>query len=157
MISNCLDESQVPWLIPLYLERSSGQNMFFIVFLWCFIVFQCFLIVLHSFCMVCYSVSYVFHCFFMVFQRTGFQRTGNPSIFIDGHPSMNINGFPSMNINGFPSMNSLMETINESIDGPSMNMSPFFGPLSLAPLGRLWAPWCPGGDQLGASLGSVRE
>ena len=56
----------------------------------------------------------VFHCvswfvivFFIVFERTGFQGTGYPSmIFIDGHPSMNIiDGYPSMNINGCPTMN----------------------------------------------------
>ena len=34
--------------------------------------------------------------FLLCFQRTGFQRTGNPLIFIVGHPSMNIHGFPSM-------------------------------------------------------------
>ena len=76
----------------------------------CFsLVFHCFF---HGFSWFCHGFSVVFHCFplffLWFFQRTGFQRTGNPSIFIVGHPSMNINGFPSMNINGFPSMNSLM-------------------------------------------------
>ena len=75
----------------------------------------------------------VFHSCSWFFQRTGFQRTGNPSIFIDGHPSL-------IFIDGYPSMNSLMDTINEFMDGPSMNMVPFlwapffglfFGPLSL--------------------------
>ena len=55
--------------------------------------------------MVFHGFSLFFNCFFMFFhgvssffQRTGFQRTGNPSIFIVGHPSMNINGHPSMNM-----------------------------------------------------------
>ena len=68
------------------------------------------------FFMVCYGCPWFFivlSWFVMVFswffQRTGFQRTGNPSVFIDGHPSNEfINGNPSMNIHGFPSMNSLM-------------------------------------------------
>ena len=33
-----------------------------------------------------HACSLFLHC---LFQRTGFQRTGNPSVFIDGHPSMN--------------------------------------------------------------------
>ena len=36
-------------------------------------------------------------------------------------------------IDGYPSMNSLMDTINESIDGSSMNMVPFFWAPSLGP------------------------
>ena len=101
-----------------------------------FMVFRCF-------CMVFHCFSMVFHGFFIVFsrffQRTGFQRTGNPSVFIVGHRSMNINGFPSMNINGFPSMNSLM--VHQCIWSPS------FGPLSLGlslgpSLGPFfWSPW----------------
>ena len=52
------------------------------------------------------------------FQRTGFQGTGNPSVFIDGHPSLIFIDGPSM----------------ITIDGPSMNMVPFLWAL-------LWAPW----------------
>ena len=62
--------------------------------------------------------------FFVIVFSWVFQRTGNPLIFIVGHPSMNIDGYPSMN--------SLMDTINESIDGPSMNMAVF----GLTGLGR---------------------
>ena len=43
-----------------------------------------------------------------------------------------------------PSMNSLRDAINEFIDGPSMNMVPFLWALLWAPWDRLWAPWGPG-------------
>ena len=67
----------------------------------------------HGVFMVFHSCFMVFHCFSSFFQRTEFQRTGYPLIFIDGYPSMNIidpsmifiDGYPSMNINGYPSMN----------------------------------------------------
>jgi len=49
------------------------------LFSWCFIVFSWFF---HGF-------SLFFYGFLWFFQRTGFQRTGNPSVFIVGHPSMN--------------------------------------------------------------------
>ena len=77
----------------------------------------------------------------MVFQITGFQRTGNPSVFIDGHPPMNNNGYPSMISIGDSSM--------IIIDGPSMNMAPFlwapffgpfFGAFLLGPMGP-GTPW----------------
>ena len=80
------------------------------------------------------------HCFFVFswfFQRTGLQRTGNPSIFIVGHHQW-------ISINEYQWI-----SINEFIDGPSMNMvpflwAPFFGPFFWPPWGRLWVPWGPG-------------
>ena len=63
------------------------------------------------------NVSLFFIVFSWFFQRTGFQRTGNPSIFIAGHPSMN----SLMEIHHWYSL----WTINEFIDGPSMNVVPF--------------------------------
>ena len=92
---------------------------------------HCFFIVFHSLSIVCHGFFIVFHGLFMlIFQRTGFQRTGNPSVFIDGHPSM----ISLMDIHQWihwwtPSMNSLM--VHQWIWSPS------FGPLSSGPF--LWA------------------
>ena len=100
--------------------------------------------------MVFYDFFMVFLWFLIVlswfFQRTGFQRTGNPPIFIVGHPSMNLNGNPSMN--------SLMD-IHQWIHWWTINE---YGPLlwgpSLAPLGRLWPHWAAVGPPL-APLGRL--
>ena len=52
----------------------------------------------------------------------------DPLTFIDGYPSMTFIDGPSMNIiDGYPSMNMV----------PFL-WAPFFGPLLLAPWGRLW-------------------
>ena len=73
--------------------------------------------------------SLFFHGVSWFFQRTGFQRTGYPLIFIDGYPSMNIIEF----IDGYPLMN-----IKEFIDGcPSMNIN---GYPSMIWFPFLWAP-----------------
>ena len=77
------------------------------------------------------------------FQRTGFQRTGNPSIFIVGHHqwiSMDFHQWISMDFHQWIHW----WTINELIDGPSMNMVPFF-----------WAPFFgPMGDIQGYPVGT---
>ena len=86
-------------------------------------------------------MHWFFYGFSWFFQRTGFQRTGDPLIFIDGHPSMNIidghpsmifiDGYPSMNINGFPV---LWVPFLEPMDGLPFGLS-FLGSLSLGPMG----------------------
>jgi len=89
--------------------------------------------------------SLFFHGVSWFFQRTGFQRTGYPLIFIDGYPSMNIIEF----IDGYPSMN-----INEFIDGyPSMNINGYpsmIWSLPLGPMGPYGLELAPRGHIVGA-------
>ena len=48
-------------------------------------------------------------------------------------------------------------SINEFIDGPSMNMVPFLWAPFFGPLGRLWAPWGPGRHGCGPVVTTIEK
>ena len=92
----------------------------------------------------CFHFFIVFYSFFMVFswffQRTGFQRTGNPSIFIVGHPSMEIHQWISMDFHQCIHWWSINEY------GPlylvPFSLGPSLGPM-VPPLGPDMFPYAP--------------